>query len=137
MKIKYDSWHYKWIAKRWDEYPKALCWYFWKIVISIFLIAVIGVATILAAVGILIAIFYPIWQFWHYESGVWLISMCVWGLISGFSLYWHRQWLYSSGKLVKKRKVYKEPGLTQQYMSAAHRKVCPLLDYEHHNMEKN
>lgn len=130
MKIKTDSWHYKYIAKRWDQKPKALCWYFWKLIISVFAGAILGIIATGVAIGALTILTYPIWQIWLWDSTVIPLSLIFWGVIGICSSCLYRQWLYETGQIKRKIREYKEPGIVAKYMSAKHRKVCPLLNYE-------
>ena len=133
MKIKQDSWHYKWIAKRWDVKPKALCWYFWKLILSIVLFT--GMSVILAIGGtfLLVGLTIPFWQWFFPEFSDALasfLSFLMWLSIGGFFSYQYRQYLYDFGRLTRKIRVPTEPGIVSQYIHTKHRKVCPLLKYE-------
>lgn len=132
MEIRGSSWHYKYVAKRWTHDPKALCWYFWKIVLSIFLMAVLGVLSVVVGIGAIIAILFPIWVWFfpHYPVDTPTVATILWLFIGGFSSYTYRQNLYETGRLKRKVKVHKEPGLMSQYLHAKHRKICPLLEYK-------
>lgn len=130
MKIRYSSWHYKYIAKRWKEHPRALCWYFWKIVISIVLWAVAGVLALIAGSFVLVTLAFPAWQwFFNYDPDITIASFIFWLVIGVLASGFYRTWLYETGRLKRKPHVYKEPGLVSQYIEAKHRKICPLLEY--------
>lgn len=135
MKIRKDSWHYKYVAKKWDRYPKALCWYFWKVMLSLFLYFWIAMA---ALGGIAITLFIlatPIWVWFQGSEGLFfpIVSSAMWIGIGAISLNGVRKWEYESGRLERKPpkvKEEKDPGLLSQYIHSVHRKVCPLLEYE-------
>lgn len=131
MKIKMSSWHYKWIANRWDEEPQSLCWYFWKIVISIFLMFC-GAVTIAVTVPFIISIItIPFWSWFfpgfYIATAFSVLSFLIWVAAGITASYMYRTYLYESGLLI--RSLPKEPGLVAQYLHAKHRKICPLLDY--------
>lgn len=142
MKIKRDQWHWKYIAERWDRYPVSFCSYFRKIVVSIFIMLLAGIVGS-AAVGVAASVaLFPIWQFFL-DLGIWNTAMFVFStslyvMAAIFIPYKYRIYLYETGELERKprpvrikiAKPKKEPGLVRQYLTAQHRKICPLLDYE-------
>ena len=129
MKIYTDSWHYRFIAKHWIDYPNTLCWCFWKVVLCMVLwliTALFVAAMVISIVG------YPVWQIWMYDPVLMVLSILAWLVIGWVLLYVARQRAYETGRVSKPEpKPYKEPGLVRQYVRAAHRKVCPVLDYRH------
>ena len=132
MKIRTTAWHYKWVARYWDSHPKALCWYFWKVIISIIGRIGQGGLILLAACIALVIITYPVWHWfasdWHETPMV--LSFFVWTMAGYVALKAYRSHLYHSGQLIPpKPKPRKEPGLLAQFLTAKHRKVCPLLEY--------
>ena len=131
MIIKGSSWHYKYIAHRWDSDPNGLCWYFWKIIISMLLIAAISTGGVLLALGAVWFVLFPIWQwFFDYTPKMQAGVALLWFVIGVAVAARYRMYLYDTDVLQRKKKVYKEPGLVSQYLHAKHRKVCPRLKYK-------
>lgn len=133
MKIDMNSWHYRWFARKWGDLPRSLCWYFWKVVLNV--IGRAGGLTLGAAFLLLAAyiVFLPLWQwFLPAPSGVWFVSLLAWVVIGIWVPKEYREYLYDSDQLTKKiarAKPQKPPSLLVSYMTAQHRKVCPLLEY--------
>lgn len=128
MKIRTSSWHYRHIASTWEELPQALCWYFWKVVLTMLAMAAIGILMTTIVVFIVVMLTFPIWQFFiNYEPQFQFSSGGIWLLVGGIILYNVRQWEYDTLRL--KHPEPKPPGLVSSYIHAKHRKICPLLDY--------
>lgn len=133
MKLRKNSWHYKWIASKWDERPQALCWYFWKLVLTMIWWAMVGAFGAALASGALWFLTIPFWQ-WFFpdwsDTVASIFSLMIWVAIGSVILYHYREYLYYTDQLKQKIRPYKEPGIVNQYLHAKHRKICPLLDYE-------
>jgi len=130
MEVRRDSWHYHWIASKWNNYPKALCWYFWKIMFSVVLWAFgFFVLTVCALflLRILILPFSHWFGYFEYTMVDQVIAFVMWAGIGGFVSYQYRDWLVYDGVLPER--VRKPPGLVVQWLDAKHRKVCPLIEY--------
>lgn len=133
MIIRSESWHYKWIASKWDYRPASLCWYFWKVVLSIILQSLAGVAIFILGCLIIVMLTSPFWQ-WFVNGiplEVSILAFLTWFAIGVTMNRVYRRYLYDSKQLKRKRPVYKEPSLVSQYLHAQHRKICPLLEYEY------
>ncbi len=133
MKISKDVWHYKWVASKWDYRPSALCWYFWKLVLTMIWWTVIGVLGTLLGMFAIVVLTIPFWQWLIPDFGdlvMSVVSALMWIAIGSVILYHYREYLYESGQLKQKIRPYKEPGIVSQYIHAKHRKICPLLEYE-------
>jgi len=140
MQIKKDSWHWKYIAKRWDRYPASLCSYFWKIVLNI--LAWIGGSVLLSIVAafVLSIVSFPLWQFFldfgEFNVAALFLASGLYTAALFLIPFKYRIYLYETGQLTRKikprrvRVPEREPGLFSQFIHAQHRKVCPLLEYE-------
>ncbi len=130
MRIRYESWHYRFIAKSWDNEPRSLCAYFWKIVISI-LIGITGsVVALFMSWYLLKALSYPFLQHWM-STGYALVSFPLWLAIGIVASYNYRQWLYTTTRLERPDKPPSTPpGLVQSFLVAKYRRICPLLEYD-------
>ena len=95
------------------------------------LIIAIGIGTGVLALGAVWFVLFPIWQwFLNYTPEMQVGVMILWSVIGVAVFAKYRIYLYDTGVLKRKTRVYKEPGLVSQYLHAKHRKVCPLLDYK-------
>lgn len=137
MIIDKYSWHYRWCAKHWDSDPKALCWYFWKIVITIIGMFVYGVFMFLLGTLVTVLLTIPFWQW--FVNGIDMVfsvlAFLIWFGIGVTANRIYRTYLYDTGQIKRKEKPYREPSLISQYLDAQHRKVCPLLEYKYVNTE--
>lgn len=132
MKIYTDSWHYKYVASKWTTNPEALCWYFWKIVLTMLVFTALGIGACVVAIAALFFLTFPLWQwFFDYDLDMMVGVFLLWFFVGAVVFAKYRIYLYDSGQLKRKVKVYKEPGLVSEYLHAKHRKVCPLLTYEY------
>ena len=133
MIIDRNSWHYRWFAERWDHRPRSLCWYFWKVVISILAgVAYVILCTMLAAlVTFILSVPFSQWFLNDIPIGLSVISFLMWFGIGVAANRIYRNYLYDTGQLKRKEKVYKEPSLITAYLDAKHRKICPLLEYKY------
>jgi len=128
MKVNKKSWHYKAVNFTLDHLPVALCWYFWATVLSVCWIIFIAVVATALACCIVLMITYPAWQWFFPNFLVQFMQtggIIIWLLIGGTILYNYRDYLKSEG-LIKP----KPAGLVAQYISAKHRKICPIIKYE-------
>ena len=133
MKVSTDSWHYRMLSHfPWKVNPYltySLCEYFWTIVWTFFVCLVVvplGTAVVLAAALIVITVvFYPILQlFFGASIGMAIIS----GIVDFSLLIW--LWCWYRKRYVGSDMCSETAGLVASYVSAKHRKICPLLDFE-------
>lgn len=138
MNIDPNSWHYRWIGRHWATRPQSLCGYFWKTLLSPFFWLAGVLFLIYFASVVAIVLSFPVWQFWFDLDPLFvLVPTASWLVVSFILIHYlksehiafHKkpigrdEWGYA---------VYappKPPGLLRSYLSAAHRKVCPLLTY--------
>ena len=130
MKVKSDSWHYKWLRfARWDEWdmPKSLCTYFWSVVLlaPLKIGALVAVIVILVG-GPLVTLVNWIYPFLSEKMAhvplailyVELICILIFCLI------------FIKEKLEEKLSKRKKTTLLGSYLSAKKQKICPLINYE-------
>ena len=129
MKINRDSWHFRYIASKWDNYPKALCWYFWKVVLNTIGWVIWGIGMSLMGILVLVVMATPVLGWWGVPMVVSLLSAVLWIALYIACQYHYRKYLHHVGKIIRPIKPYKEPSLAVQWLDAKHRKVCPLLQY--------
>ncbi len=128
MNVYCDSWHYRWIARRWDTLPANLCWYFWKLIFTMIgRLAQAAIIVLIVVIGFVVLVI-PI--FVAAPMPVAFLASAIWLIIGASALYHYRQHLYRIGRLTRKSKEYKEPNLLSEYIHAKHRKICPLIDYK-------
>ena len=133
MQISRKSWHYRVIKILGFKHPDNLCAYCWKTIWAIFFGAcsLIMVAFVLGM---------PLW-YWLGADIPFALAVFV-GVLESCAvlagIYWaieYAGWWEKLGRLFpeytpKPPKLKKPPGLFRQWISAQHRKVCPLLDFE-------
>ena len=134
MKVSKNSWHYRMLSYfPWEIhgrlYPVSLCNYFWTVVwtfifclvvVPIWAVAVIGVVAF--CIWILL---YPILQFWISQGPEFAILGGVIDIILLLFIWceYRKEYVYDD-------KCAQVASLTAQYISAKHRKICPLLEFE-------
>ena len=133
MKVSKKSWHYRmlsyfpWEINSWRTY--SLCKYFWLVVWTFFfclIVVPIGVVVMLAAVAITLAILLaPILQFFIVTPpGIAILG----GIVDGILLT--LLWCEYRKRYVNSDMCSETASIVAQYVSAKHRKVCPLLDFD-------
>lgn len=129
LTINRNSWHYKYFGRQWDRNPRSLCWYFWKVVLTIFWNIIQITFAAIFSLMVLYVLVLPLVQLWHsYDGGAYAAAFILWALIGWFAIYNYRDYLYYSGKLARPQP--KPPGIVAEYVHAKHHKICPLLKYE-------
>lgn len=131
MRIDKSSWHYRvWKASFGDKTPYAntdLCHYFWRVVLFMLGVTVMGCAAV-AAVGAMVYYgFVKTWVGW----GIVTVVAVVVPTVLGLQYLDSRRKRRKLGRPVKivKPKAPKEPGLIRQFMKAHKEKVCPLIEF--------
>ena len=133
MKISTDSWHYILMDRLDFNHPGNLCAYFWMTVWSIILSSV-GISSIGLFLGA------PLWNwlFAGFPEPIFIIGTLLDVALVGFVIYGVVQYFELPQRVMrvlpkrkpKAPKVKKPPGLFRQWISAKHRKICPLLDFD-------
>lgn len=142
MKIKQSSWHFGLVSSFFTsieyEHNVSLCKYFWMLVFSILVSAVLGVFLCFILTAFITFLTYPIWQFVLGSNiVVGFSSLLVW-IVFGKALQeefgdstanWNINVLphVYTGRTNKK---VKEPNVLIEYLKAKKNKVCPLLEIE-------
>ncbi len=134
MKLSRTSWHYRMIShfpwkiqSTWYTY--SLCQYFWLVVwtfvFCLIVVPIMAVGTLFAAAVVAAVVFYPILQFF-------IESWPPWAFLSAIvdTILLMRLWFWYRKKYVGRDKCSETASLVAEYVSAKHRKVCPLLDFE-------
>ncbi len=132
MQISIDSWHYKLIDILDFNHPDNLCAYFWKTVWTIIFVSFM-------IFGVILFVGAPLWNWLTTDFpvpilviglilDVFLAGLLIYGVVLYFEL------LQKVMRVLPKRKpkppkIKKPPGLFRQWLSAKHRKVCPLLKF--------
>ena len=128
MKVSTDSWHYRLIDVFGFNHPDNLCAYFWKAVgsalaIPLFTVFVLG--------GIAVALM-PLW-WWLAANPASLALVIFIGTVEIIGLTAilrnvvqerHSEEIYAGNR------ERPTPSLFSEWLSAKHRKICPLLDFE-------
>lgn len=130
MNIDQTSVLWIYMVSGWKVQPKGLCWFFWKVVLHSIFLVVTTVGAVWVGFIVLALLTFPIWQFftdWHWQA--WGSSMFLWSVIGVCLFIAHREWRYVTGDMERPVKVYREPGLLSQWMTAQHLKVCPRMEY--------
>jgi hypothetical protein len=133
MKISKKSWHYRmlnhfpWKIRNWETY--SLCGYFWltiwTFVFCLVVVPVCAVALVGAVLTVGMVILSPILQFFfEIPSPVVIFGGFVDGVLLVILWCWYRKHYVNSDMCSE------TASLVGQYISAKHRKVCPLLDFE-------
>ena len=133
MKVSKTSWHYRmlsyfpWKINNWTTY--SLCGYFWLVTWTFFFCLVvvpIGVVAALGAVFVTLSVtLAPILQFFiEVPPGLAIFGGLVDGILLTSLWCWYRKHYVDSDMCTE------TASLVGQYISAKHRKVCPLLDFE-------
>lgn len=133
MKVSTNSWHYRFIRGMGFYPPGNLCAYFWKVVwccaISASGVVAATVLVALYAYCVEFALISLIMQLLGYPAGDLFVTFvgCVFMAIPicGFSFHIYVTWADK-----QPAKPYRPPSLLSEYVSAKHRKICPLLDFE-------
>lgn len=155
MIINENSWHFKIYAafnSTWNR-PKTLCAYFWKTLIPVLSVSIIGFA-ILAAVTIIgqeiltkFFVFSSLWTLVPASIGVGILMVAVMAFISA-GLVIGPSWLldkYNDRKYYKEiefiaqnqeriknglEPIERKKSLIGEYIKARKEKVCPTLEYK-------
>ncbi|URY13780.1 hypothetical protein [Shigella phage ESh27] len=155
MIINENSWHFKIYAafnSTWNR-PKTLCAYFWKTLIPVLAVSIIGFA-ILAAVIIIgheiltkFFVFSSLWTLVPASIGVGILIVAVMALIS-VGLIIGPSWLldkYNDRKYYKEieliaqnqeriknglEPIERKKSLIGEYLKSRKEKVCPTLEYK-------
>lgn len=155
MIINENSWHFKIYAmfnSTWNR-PKTLCAYFWKTLIPVLAVSIIGFA-ILAAVVIIgqeiltkFFVFSSLWTLVPASIGVGILMIAVMALISVGAVI-GPSWLldkYNDRKYYKEiefiaqnqeriknglEPIERKKSLIGEYLKARKEKVCPTLEYK-------
>lgn len=155
MIINENSWHFKIYAafnSTWNR-PKTLCAYFWKTLIPVLSVSIIGFA-ILAAVAIIgqeiltrFFVFSSLWTLVPASIGVGILMIAVMALISVGAVI-GPSWLldrYNDRKYYKEiefiaqnqeriknglEPIERKKSLIGEYLKARKEKVCPTLEYK-------
>lgn len=155
MIINENSWHFKIYAafnSTWNR-PKTLCAYFWKTLIPVLSVSIIGFA-ILAAVVIIgqeiltrFFVFSSLWTLVPASIGVGILMVAVMALISA-GLIIGPSWLldkYNDRKYYKEieliaqnqeriknglEPIERKKSLIGEYLKARKEKICPTLEYK-------
>ncbi|AYD79302.1 membrane protein [Shigella phage phi25-307] len=155
MIINENSWHFKIYAafnSTWNR-PKTLCAYFWKTLIPVLSVSIIGFA-ILAAVVIIgqeiltrFFVFSSLWTLVPASIGVGILMVSVMAFISA-GLIIGPSWLldkYNDRKYYKEiefiaqnqeriknglEPIERKKSLIGEYLKARKEKVCPTLEYK-------
>ena len=130
MKIKKDSWHYRFIKWTGKDPSPNLCNYFWQVVGPPLFVTLIALLLVIAVAGMI---------FEHGWSLLWMIPL---GLLGGAVLiliiasvalgYETLREKYFGPKPVKEPKPEKEkkPNIFIEWLKAKKAKVCPILEFE-------
>lgn len=132
MKISKSAWHYRYMGFFGFSRPGSLCPYFWKLMFCL-LVPIAGVA---ALGGILIMLGAIAIVLYHNLA----ITLTILGIVSTsvaiiITTLLLTRWLNSIGfgGRIAQTRVMVEVGsgmsLTGEYIGAAHRRVCPLLEF--------
>lgn len=155
MIINENSWHFKLYAvfnSTWNR-PKTLCAYFWKTLIPVLAVSIIGFA-ILAAVTIIgqeiltkFFVFSSLWSLVPASIGVGILMVAVMAFIAT-GLVIGPSWLldkYNDRKYYKEiefiaqnqeriknglEPIERKKSLIGEYLKARKEKVCPTLEYK-------
>ncbi|QIG57348.1 hypothetical protein [Escherichia phage F2] len=155
MIINENSWHFKIYAafnNTWNR-PKTLCAYFWKTLIPVLSVSIIGFA-ILAAVTIIgqeiltrFFVFSSLWTLVPASIGVGILMVSVMAFISA-GLIIGPSWLldkYNDRKYYKEieliaqnqeriknglEPIERKKSLIGEYLKARKEKICPTLEYK-------
>lgn len=155
MIINENSWHFKIYAmfnSTWNR-PKTLCAYFWKTLIPVLSVSIIGFA-ILAAVAIIgqeiltrFFVFSSLWTLVPASIGIGILMVAVMAFISA-GLVIGPSWLldkYNDRKYYKEieliaqnqeriknglEPIERKKSLIGEYLKARKEKVCPTLEYK-------
>lgn len=155
MIINENSWHFKIYAmfnSTWNR-PKTLCAYFWKTLIPVLAVSIIGFAILAAAVIIgqeiltKFFVFSSLWTLVPASIGVGILMIAVMALISVGAVI-GPSWLldkYNDRKYYKEiefiaqnqeriknglEPIERKKSLIGEYLKARKEKVCPTLEYK-------
>jgi len=132
MNISKSSWHYRLLkALDWLAWPKdTLCKYFWKVVVAC--VFVPSLALLVSWLALL-----PFWGIFYnapfplrlFIATIEIIGL---GILLGVmvSNRWDREIRAGTRKARPEEEyVYKSPSLLRQWLTAKHRKVCPIITF--------
>ena len=128
MKISTDSWHYRLIDVLDFDHPDNLCAYFWKVVGSALAIPLFT-AFILGGIVIVLM---PLW-WWLLAKPVALVAVIVIGageIVGLTAMLREAVQERHSEEIRAGERERPTPSLFSEWISAKHRKICPLIDYE-------
>ena len=133
MKFSKSSWHYRLIGLFDLNHPNNLCAYFWKTVLAM-IFSIVVPSVLVWVLGM------PLWYWLGADVprtmavfmgliDVVIIVCCVVAWIQYIGWPEKLRQLMPEKKC-KPPKEKKPPGLFRQWLSAKHRKVCPLIEFE-------
>ena len=137
MQISRNSWHYRLINFLDFDHPDNLCAYCWKTIWAI-------VFSAFALMAMVFVFGLPLW-YWLGADIPLVVAIIVGGLeligvlVCIYYAIEYAGWWAKLGRQLdrllpeytpKPPKPKKPPGLFRSWISAQHRKVCPLLDFE-------
>lgn len=139
MEISVDSWHYRLINKLFNEPSRSLCAYFWQLVLSLFLIAL--VVTLTASV---LVFFSHVVMGVHYDepenfiSLLYVIGAIVATMAGGFVIVGSMTAAaVFTGKAIDKRPdISLKTSIAKEYIKAKKQKVCPRLTFRSVKQDK-
>lgn len=132
MKIDTNSWHYKYVAVFWDHKPTNLCWYFWKVVLTLAMLLAGGSLAVLGALVTAGYLTFPVWQFYYdgYLFDVAILSSIAWLTATYVVIATLRNRRIAFYRRNTPPQELKPGGLLRSYWRAVKDKVCPFIEYD-------